>query len=339
MLLVRLTSNFPVTKSLSMSTSMMAGLSKTSDTPTQPAPQSERLTQAIITTLATMKSDGKNEHYITCVKYTLKYLSKNINIFDSEQVKTFIADSKTKQGTATSAGTKNKWIDNYDKFCEANQIPFDKPHYYYQAPIPIIPKTSDVQAIIAASPRDIATVFTIQAEIGTEGEELAKTPRTQINSEQGIISIIGIKKHDNGTYKLKDTTAELRQYLAKHTKTYPFPSSRVMSKSWQRTKKKVAKKLCRQEILEIKFKNLRNYAGAIFYLTMGKDPIQTKNFMRHKKLETTMDYLRGLTEFSANATFISKVATTAEEAIELLNQGFKEQSIFGEKHIFTKLKY
>ena len=89
-------------------------------------------------------------------------------------------------------------------------------------------------------------------------------------------------------------------------------------------------------------KSLRNYAGAVFYLTMGKDPIATKNFMRHKRLEQTMDYLRGIQEFSANAKKVSKLTSTPEETMELINQGFKEETVFyqgtpNEKHILSKI--
>ena len=177
------------------------------------------------------------------------------------------------------------------------------------------------------------------SETGIEGYELEIIPRSQIDAEQGIISVVGVKRHDNGTYKLKEKTAELlRQYLAKHPEEYPSPKSRTQGKHGCKAEKQQQQNYDNPEINKIPLKNLRNYAGAIFYLTMGKDPIQTMHFMRHKKLERTMDYLRGLTEFTANAEYISKIATTAEEAIELLNQGFKKQDTFGEKHIYTKLK-
>lgn len=35
---------------------------------------------------------------------------------------------------------------------------------------------------------------------------------------------------------------------------------------------------------------------------------------------------------------VVQATTTPEEAMELLAQGFKEQSIFGEKHLFAKPK-
>ena len=227
----------------------------------------------------------------------------------------------------------------YEIFCAVNNMQYEKPKFAYKSPIPLIPKTEHINAIVANAPKRIGVIFKILSETAIEGYELEMIPMKQINAQDGILSVVGVKRHDNGTYKLKTQTAEmLRQYLATHQREYPFPKVASIRESWRCSRRTTAKKLCNPEILKIQMKNLRNYAGAIFYLTMGKDPIATMHF-RHKDIETTMDYLRGLTEFTANSEFVSKVATTAEEAIELLNQGFKEQAIFGEKHIFTKLKY
>jgi len=130
--------------------------------------------------------------------------------------------------------------------------------------------------------------------------------------------------------------------LARHDKEYPFPTARQLGNEWTRIKKRRARELNKPELLKINMKSLRNYAGAVFYLTMGKDPIATKNFMRHKRLEQTMDYLRGIQEFSANAKKVSKLTSTPEETMELINQGFKEETVFyqgtpNEKHILSKI--
>lgn len=291
-------------------------------------------------TLRFLKNEGMEETSLYSLKHRLNNISRNTDIFNVEAVLTYVADKKKPNGQKASDGYKNGILFSYAKFCEQNQIPFSKPNYKQQSPIPLIPKQSHVEKLIAHLPRNFTAPFSIMAETAVEAHELHLTKRSQINAEQGTISIIGTKKHDNGTHKLKETTAQiLREYLATHPQDQPFPDTKSLSSAWVRNRKKIAAKLCQPEINKIPMKNLRNYAGAIFYLTMGKDPIQTMHFMRHKKLERTMDYLRGLTEFTANAEYISKVATTAEEAIELLNQGFKEQAIFGEKHIYTKLKY
>jgi integrase len=181
------------------------------------------------------------------------------------------------------------------------------------------------------------------AETGIEAQELHNITQDQINKETGTLTVIGTKLHNNGTYKLNEKLAnDLRKYLATHQNNQPFPESRKLGEAWVNKRANRAKELNKPELLKIPMKNLRNYAGAIYYTTMGKDPIATKNFMRHKRLEQTMDYLRGLTEFTAKSQKIGKIVNTAEEAMQLILEGFKEEAVFNqgtpnEKHILTKI--
>ena len=301
---------------------------------------------AIAKTKRELENRGNKPQTCKKVESTLTRLAREADIFDPDKVLQYIAHAK-KTDPLNGKLTDKDWSDPYKAqaadiyaiFCEINNILFKKPSYKRTSPIPLIPSPENVEAIISSSSKRMATVFRIMSETGIEGFELEIIPRNQIDSQQGIISVVGVKRHDNGTYKLKDSTAEmLRQYLAKHPEEYPFPKVKNTREAWMNSRETTASKLGKPELKKIPLKNLRNYAGAVFYTTMGKDPIQTMHFMRHKKLERTMDYLRGLTQFSANVTYISKVATTAEEAIELLNQGFKEEAIFGEKHLYRKLK-
>jgi integrase len=183
------------------------------------------------------------------------------------------------------------------------------------------------------------------AETAVEGEELHKTTTDMINTQTGTISILGTKGHDNGTYKLSEKLAEnLRHYLAKYQKEHPFPTARQLGDAWRFYRNRRARELNKPELKKIQLKNLRNYAGAIFYLTKGKDPIQTKHFMRHKLLQTTMDYLRGLTEFTAKAEYITKAVKlgqpdTIDQISELSNQGFKKYTEADGYQIFRILKY
>lgn len=302
--------------------------------------------EAINKTKTNLENNGNRPQTVKTVGKELLKLAQHTDIFNTSQVLNYIAKAKVhhfKTGEPTnknwSEGQKRKVSYAYREFCEVNGLEFTMPRYKQNSPIPLIPKSNHVEAIINNASKNMATIYTILSETAVEGEELSATPRNQINPEEGTISIIGTKQHDNGTYKLKEQTAEmLRQYLAKKPQEYPFPKQKTMRQAWSDARTKTATKQCNPEILKIPLKNLRNYAGAIFYNTMGKDPIQTMRFMRHKKLETTMDYLRGLTEFTATQEYISKIATTAEEALELLTQGFKEEAIFGEKHLYRKLK-
>src|SRR5208283_3130851 len=109
-----------------------------------------------------------------------------------------------------------------------------------------------------------ACIFTIMSQIAIEPEELHQIQITQINKNNGELSVTGTKQHSNANQ--------------------PFPKAKTMCETWRNTKIRASIKLCKPDLRNIPLKNLRNYAGAQFYKTTGKhDPIATMRFMRHKK--------------------------------------------------------
>jgi len=277
-------------------------------------PKNTRLETAIENHLTNLELLGRKPKTILQHKQHLNRLSKakvpdemnptktrTLNLFNSTETKLYILRmkrlKKADQDKPLSKGFLRKYIDIYASFCHSNQIPIDKPKIIYECPIPLIPTTEQVHDIINTSESKYTCIFTIMSEIAVEPEELYQVHRTQINVENGEISIIGTKQHSNGNYKLKQRTGDmLRQYLAKRPNLQqPFPKPKAMSEIWRLTRVRASKKLCKPDLLKIPLKNLRNYAGAQFYKTTGKhDPIATMRFMRHKKLETTLHYIRAI---------------------------------------------
>lgn len=285
-----------------------------------------RAEEAIRHTIETMQTAGalQNKRAKQNETTRLRRIAKHANIFNPLEVKTFISK------LTGCNGTKNNYETLYVNFCEANQLPpYDLTHYKYKSPIPLIPTTENINIILNALNQKFYTPIKIMSETAVEGEELHKTKRNMIDPQTGNISIVGSKGHDNGTYKLQDETAEaLRQYMAKYKNEQPFPESRLIGNAWRAARNTRAKELSKPELLKIPLKNLRNYAGAIFYLTKGKDPIQTMHFMRHLKIETTIDYLRGIQAFTAKARYITKTVklgteTTVQQITDLSNAGFE----------------
>jgi len=210
----------------------------------------------------------------------------------------------------------------YSCLCKAHNLEWTPPKYKCEAKTPIIRTTANVEKIITASTKRYATVFTILAETGAEGQELHLTHRNDIDTEQGIIRINGTKGHASGTYKLKTRTAEmLREYLAKDQREYPFPQPKVMSQIRRRVRNKLADNLKQPELKKIPMKNLRNYSGAKLYNSL-KDPIAVMRHFRHKKLETTMHYIRAIT-IGGEEEYTCKTATNMKEAAQLIENGFE----------------
>jgi integrase len=194
-----------------------------------------------------------------------------------------------------------------------------------------------VTKIISASTKRYTTIFTILAEYGLEGEELHRLSRHEIDIEQGIISVKGHKGHASGIYKLKQHIKQmLGEYLANNPEEYPFPRPKMMGQMWRNVRDKLADNLKQPELRKIPLKNLRNYSGAKLYYSLP-DPIAVMRHLRHKKLETTMHYIRGIV-IDGEEEYTVKTATNIQEATQLLEAGFTYiQDIDGTK-LYRKRK-
>ena len=285
----------------------------------------EPIDARIANTLITMQNNGNALNTVKEIRYRLRQLAKHTNLLDPEDVKHYISIAKcVKTRQPVTNETKNRYAYAYDNFCKANGITWEKPYYRVEEKAPMIPTKENVNLIISNSGKRYATIFTILAEIGTAPHELENVTQNDIDLEQGIMNIRGVKGHASGNYKLKKQTLEmLRLYLTKYTQRNPFPSAREMSNIWHDTRLRTAKKLCKPELDKIPLKNLRNYSGAQLYLNAPvRDPIAVMRHLRHKKLETTMHYLRAIV-LDEDPTYTCRTAQTPQESAALIEEGYE----------------
>jgi len=287
-------------------------------TETRLRPQTEiKYKEQIDNTIARATAEGKAKNTIRNFRHRLIQLSRFSDLMNPEDVKQAIGYSKLSNASKCSYALAYEW------FTKANGLTWQRPKYKWTLPTPIMPTTQQVERIISASTPKFSTIFKLMAEIGVEGEELHRTHRNQYDTTQGIISIKGLKGHDSGNYKLKPETAQLlREYMAKYPSEYPFPQPKVMSQMWREARTKATQIHNDPNLLKIPMKNLRNYSGAQFYLNYEKDTIGTMRHLRHKKLETTMHYLRAIV-LDQEPEYISRTAKTIEEDMQLINAGFQ----------------
>ena len=97
------------------------------------------------------------------------------------------------------------------------------------------------------------------------------------------------------------------------------------------TRKRVANKLKNPRLLEISFHTLRHWKATMLY-HQTKDPIYVKEFLGHRKRDTTMLYIQLAEALFKDATddFTVKVARSTEETTRLLENGFE----YEKSHIF-----
>jgi len=87
-------------------------------------------------------------------------------------------------------------------------------------------------------------------------------------------------------------------------------------------------------------KNLRNYSGAQFYLSMPiRDPWAVMRHFRHKKMETTQHYLRAIVlDGEEDIEYTSKAVQTKEEAMKLIDANYQYVQTIDGWHIYRKRK-
>lgn len=311
-----------------------------------PIEMEQRTAIAIENTLAPLKERyGGETTRFKDVKCKLLQIARNCNMFDSRMTVAHILGQRREDtGEPCSKGYIRKILEVYRIFCRDNQVPVDIPKIHYEPPIPLIPSTENLAKIINRASAKYATIFSIMKETGIEGAELHNTHRNMIDAENGIISVKGTKGHSNGKYKLSTATKEmLKLYLDKHQEPYPFPKSKVIGSTWRYHRNLTANKLCEPELKKIPLKNLRNYAGAQFYNTKGKDSIATQRFMRHKRLDTTQHYLQAIKLYEPNMEYTHKTVqlgtkTTIKEIETLCDAGYTEFSTADGYKVFRRLK-
>jgi len=270
----------------------------------------------IINTLLESRKRGLAENTLKSISFSLKQLSRNADLNNSDSVKEYIADMKV------SNATKIKLCFAYDIYCKTNAIAWSKPRYKWERKIPLIPTTANIDKIISASTPKYATIFMILKETGLEGHELATTTRQYIDSERGIINAQGCKGHNSRSIKLKEKTAEmLRRYLQMHSGEKPFPNAKAMSEIWRHTRNKLAETLNEPQLKAIPMRNLRHYHATMLY-DKTKDILLVKQRLGHKKIETTMFYTQ-LIHFNDEEEYTVRVAQTIEEDKELIENGFQ----------------
>jgi hypothetical protein len=142
----------------------------------QTLPYTHRYRDQIQKTIELAKTEGKAETTLANFYHRLNQLDRFADLMNPTEVKTAIAYAKL------ANSSKSSFVLAYQWFAKANGLTWEKPKYKWSLPIPIIPTTESVNRIISASTKRYATIFTILAKTGAEGEELHRTHRSQIDT-------------------------------------------------------------------------------------------------------------------------------------------------------------
>jgi len=280
-----------------------------------------------------MKKDGYSENTIEPIGKRLKNLSKHVSLDSSDEVKAFVARADW------SNGYKDNMVNAYNHYAVFHGLSWRRPVYQRAYSIKKLPLESDIDLIISYTKTRNRVAFRLIKECGLRPIEVSNLTLKHIDLKDGRIYPCTAKGGEARVPKMKtETLALLKQLVSTNNPRLDdkiFPCSKTLQKNWNRLRNKTAERTGKPELRQIRLYDLRHFFGTLLYHDT-KDIVHVQRKMGHRSLKNTLIYI-DLADFE-NEEYVCKVASTVEEASELVESGFEHVANFEDKMLFRKRK-
>jgi integrase len=257
----------------------------------------------------------------------LESVARQTEILDPDRTKTFVVESKW------SDSTKAKRVDDLSGFYKFKGLRWDPPRYRKSWKPPFLPTNAEVEqlitALISLSIYGIkaATLLRLIFDTGARLGEAWQLEWTDLDFERSVVNIGKPEKNSNARQlKISSKCISLLNRLPRRS-AYVFrnpfvaceKSKKDFSRTYSKQRKRVAEKLNNPRILKITFKTLRHYKATMEY-ARTKDILHVMKILGHRNIRNTLVYTQ-LVHFEEDE-YVCKVASTVQEATELVENGF-----------------
>jgi len=279
-----------------------------------------------------MKKEGYSEHTITTRVKLLKILTKRgANLLDHDSVKETIAKQTWCNKRKVNAA------DAYTSFLNMLGLSWEPPRYKIAQKLPFIPTETEIDQLVAGCSRKLTPLLQLLKETGVRIGEACNLTWLDIDTESGTLRVTPEKGSRPRAFKvsskLKAMLIELRGTIKSEI---PFPNHiRNLRRNFQRQRQKVAARLQNPRLLQIHFHTFRHWKATMEY-HKTKDILHVMHLLGHKSISNTLIYTQ-LIDLKDDE-YVSKVATTSEEACKLVEAGFEHVCELNNSHIFRKRK-
>jgi integrase/recombinase XerD len=232
-------------------------------------------------------------------------------------------------------------IEVYDIFMRSIGQHWNKPFYARYDKLPKIPTEEKVNMLISQATPRMALVLSMSRDLGSRPVELAWLTVSDINLQNGIVSITGAKHTIGRNGKLKPNTIEMlkqhinKKHLNANDRLFPTESENI-SECYRRLRNRLAEKLQDPTFKTIRLYDYRHFKASMEY-HKTKDLLYIKQLLGHKDLRTTLRYTQ-LLENLGNDEYHCKAAKTINEATQLIENGFEFVTEIDGTKLFKKRK-
>jgi len=282
-----------------------------------------------------MEKEGRKESTITLRNRLLATLiRRGANLLDPDSVKETIARFECQDGT------KLQYVHAYNGFAKVNGIFWELPKYDQIEKIPFIPTETELDQLIAACGKKMATLLQLLKETAMRVGEALRLEWIDVDTERCIITFNQPEKRSKPRiFKVSPRLVGMLQRLPKESERIFNTRLNVKQNTFMQTRKKAARALQNPRILKIKFHTFRHWKATTEY-HKTKDILHVMKLLGHRNIKNTLIYidLENVLFSEQNDEFHVKVAKTVEEACKLAEVGFEYFTTIDRIQIFRKRK-
>jgi integrase len=211
------------------------------------------------------------------------------------------------------------------------------PSYKYTEKMIFIPTENEIDQLISGSKHTLATFLQTLKETASRYGEALALKWLDFNTEANTLSINQPEKGSNArSIKISNKLSIMLSTLPHNTnKIFQYKNKDIVRRSFQRARKRIAKNLGNPRLLQIHFHTLRHWRATI-ELHKTNNVYTVMKLLGHKSLSNTQKYIGLLPDLTDD--YVSEVAHTTQEILNLVNNGYEYVTNNGEDKIFRKRK-
>jgi integrase len=272
-------------------------------------------------------------HY--CVQ-ALKSIARQVSLLDPESVKAYLATMEV------SEARKAKLVEDLARFYNWKHTPFAKPNYRRIERLPFVPLESEIDQLISGAGRKTSAFLQLLKETGARPGEAWNLRWTDLDHEKNAVNITPEKNSNPRQSRISTRLMAMLnrlprryEYVFRNPKIDPLRSMEVFRRSAARQRRRISERLQNPRVRSITFKTMRHWKATNEY-HKTRDILHVMQVLGHKNIRNTLVYTH-LVDFHSDE-YVCKVARTAEEARQLVENGFDYVTEVEDMKLFRKRK-
>lgn len=278
--------------------------------------------------------DGKSESTIKTYTKLLKLIKEHADLNDPEAVKSVIA-TKFKD-----RNTKRLIVCAYDSYIKFVCGKWKKPNYKPEHKQVFIPTEKELQLAMNTGTKENIVFQKLLFETGARENEAERVEWTDLNKERLFVSVKSSKNGDSRYIEISENLVDLINRLPRTNGEFVFRKRPRNSRacSFHHRMKRLAEKHNNPRFPKIHLHTFR-HCKALREYHKTRDILHVMAILGHRNINTTYRYVRLYTQIykpKQKFQYVTKIAATKEERIELINNNWELVSKDGEDWYFRK---